>query len=114
MEEPMEPSLDGWDIATSAELDQAEWFPWGSDGKARAKIAVRADGYHVALVEAEPGYRTDPHTHEYAEFFYLIEGTVHNQGKSMSAGGMFAAAAGSTHSHFIADTKVKYLSIFKY
>ena len=109
----MAPSLDGWDIASSAELDQAEWSPWGSEGKARAKIMVRADGYHIALVEAEPGYQTAPHVHEYAEFFYLIEGTVHNQGKAVSAGGMFAAAAGSTHSHFIADTKVKYLSIFK-
>jgi quercetin dioxygenase-like cupin family protein len=109
----VEPSLEGWAIAGSTELDQADWFAWGPDGKARAKIAVSADGYHIALVEAEPGYQTDPHTHSHAEFFYLIEGTVRNQGKPLSAGAMFAASAGSTHTHFIADTKVKYLSIFK-
>lgn len=109
----MDPSLDGWDMATTAELDELEWFAWGSDGKARAKIAARADGYEIALVEAQPGYRTDPHMHRHAEFFYLIEGQVHNQGQAMRAGDMFAASAGSEHTHFVADTKVKYLSIFK-
>ncbi|WNI16400.1 cupin domain-containing protein [Actinacidiphila sp. ITFR-21] len=103
----------GWDIAHDGELADTAWIPWGSDGKARAKIAARADGYHIAVVEAEPGYRTDPHTHQHTEFFYLIEGTVSNQGHTISAGGLFAAAVGSEHNDFIAETKVKYLSIFK-
>jgi quercetin dioxygenase-like cupin family protein len=67
----------------------------------------------MALVEAEPGYRTEPHAHNHAEFFYLIEGTVRTQGRSLSTGAMFAAAAGSSHTDFTAGTRVKYLSIFK-
>jgi quercetin dioxygenase-like cupin family protein len=77
------------------------------------KIAAQADGYHIALVEAEPGYQTDPHVHEHTEFFYLIEGRVRNQGRTVTTGGLFAAAVGSEHTDFIAETKVKYLSIFK-
>lgn len=109
----MEPSLEGWDISHVAEFGDGCWVPWGSHGKARAKIAAKADGYHVALVEAEPGYETDPHVHEHPEFLYVIEGTLRNQGQTMTAGDVFAAAAGSTHSHFVAVTAVKYVSIFK-
>ncbi|MEV0981355.1 cupin domain-containing protein [Streptomyces sp. NPDC049915] len=109
----MEPSLDGWDIARTDGDHQLPWIPWGSQGKARARIAARADGYHVAIVEAEPGYRTEPHTHRHAEFLYVIEGTCTNQGRTMTTGDVFAAAAGSAHTHFIAETPLRYLSIFK-
>ncbi|MEX2268773.1 MAG: hypothetical protein WEA75_08820 [Acidimicrobiia bacterium] len=47
----MDVSLDGWDIQR---FDDVEWAPWGSTGKARAKIIGVADGYMVALVEADP------------------------------------------------------------
>ncbi|MGW7528432.1 cupin domain-containing protein [Streptomyces sp. NPDC054783] len=109
----MEPALEGWDIAHVDGNDELPWIPWGAQGKARARIAARADGYHVAIVEAEPGYRTDPHVHEYAEFLYVIDGTLSNQGRTMTAGDVFAAAAGSAHIHFAAETPVRYVSIFK-
>ncbi|MFF3909735.1 cupin domain-containing protein [Streptomyces sp. NPDC001848] len=109
----MEPSLEGWDISRLDGNDELPWIPWGSQGKARARIAARADGYHVAIVEAEPGYRTDPHVHEHAEFLYVIEGTLSNQGRTMTTGDVFAAAAGSAHTHFIAETPLRYVSIFK-
>ncbi|WP_236076429.1 FAD-dependent oxidoreductase [Streptomyces coffeae] len=105
-----EPSLAGWDIAAA---DHGEWIPWGSCGKARARIVAQADGYHVALVEAEAGYRTDPHVHQHAEFLYLIEGRVSNQGRTITTGGAFAAAAGSVHDAFVSETPVRYVSIFK-
>ena len=56
---PPQPSLEGWDINHA---DQLEWVPWG-EGGARAKILGTADGYVVAYVEAEPGYRGTPHEH---------------------------------------------------
>ncbi|MFE5580720.1 cupin domain-containing protein [Kitasatospora sp. NPDC056531] len=112
-QEPKAPSLEGWDIARVGEFDGIRWIPWGPGGKARAKILARADGYHIALVEGQPGYRTEPHVHEYAEFLYVISGTMHNQGVPMSTGDVFAASAGSVHSDFVADTAVTYLSIFK-
>ena len=102
-------SLDGWDINHA---DQLDWVPWG-EGGARAKILGVADGYVVALVEADAGYRGTPHEHAYAEFFYLIDGRVTNQGTAMTAGDGYAAAAGSRHDHFQADTPARYLSIFK-
>ncbi|MBY8869545.1 cupin domain-containing protein [Streptomyces sennicomposti] len=113
MEPSPSPSLEGWDIARVDGDDQLPWIPWGAQGKARARIAARADGYHVAIVEAEPGYRTDPHVHEHPEFLYVIEGTLSNQGRTMTAGDVFAAAAGSRHTHFVAETPLKYVSIFK-
>jgi uncharacterized protein len=106
----MEVSLDGWDIER---FDDAEWVPWGSGGKARAKVLGAADGYTLALVEAQPGYRGDPHEHAYTEFLYVIDGTLRNQGKDMGRGDGYAAATGSSHADFETTTGATYLSIFK-
>jgi quercetin dioxygenase-like cupin family protein len=102
--------LTGWDIHRNVET---EWSPWGSGGKARAKMLGNADGYLVMLVEAEPGYEGDRHEHEHAEFFYLVEGTVRNQGRELSAGDGYAAAAGSTHTDFTTETGATYVVIFR-
>ena len=59
------PLLDGWNITRNADTD---WVPWG-DGGARAKVLGSADGYLVALVEADAGYQGTPHVHGFAEFF---------------------------------------------
>jgi quercetin dioxygenase-like cupin family protein len=103
-------SLDGWDIAAA---DGIEWGPWGSGDKARAKVLASADGYMVVLVEAQPGYRGDPHEHAHAEFNYVIDGTLRNQGKEMKAGDGYAAAAGSTHTDFETETGATYLVVVK-
>ena len=47
------------------------------------------------------------------QFFHLLEGTLRNQGIELSAGGGYAAAAGSTHTDFEALTPAQFLSIFK-
>jgi len=106
----VELSLDGWDMTT---FEKAEWVPWGSRGDARAKVLGAADGYTVALVEAEPGYYGDPHVHTYPEFFYLVDGVVRNQGQEMVTGDGYAAATGSTHTEFVTDAGATYISIFK-
>ena len=107
----MDISLEGWNIVAA---DQSEWFPWvGSSGEARAKILGSADGYSVMLVEAQPGYAGTPHEHSYAEFNYVVSGTVRNQGVEMKAGDGYAAAAGSTHADFETDTGAAYIVIFK-
>ena len=106
----MDVSLDGWDIA---HFDDVDWAPWGGSGTARAKVIGSTDGYFVALVEAEAGYRGDPHEHEHPEFFHLIKGSVMNQGVQMTPGDGYAAAAGSTHADFTSDTGATYLIIFK-
>jgi quercetin dioxygenase-like cupin family protein len=103
-------SLDGWDIGHADELD---WIPWGSRGDARAKILGSADGYVVALVQAEPGYKGDPHEHAYAEFNYVVDGTVRNQGQQMIQGDGYAAASGSTHTDFETESGATYITIFK-
>jgi quercetin dioxygenase-like cupin family protein len=103
-------SLDGWDIG---QFDDMEWSPWGSSGNARAKVLATGDGYFVALVEAEPGYTGDPHTHTYPEFSYVVEGSVRTQGVVMNKGAGYVAAAGSTHDDFFTETGATYLSIFK-
>jgi len=104
-------SLDGWNIVSA---DEAEWMPWaGSAGEARAKMLGAADGYTVVLVEAKPDYRGSEHEHAYAEFNYVIDGTVRNQGQEMKAGDGYAAAAGSTHADFATDSGATYLVIFK-
>ena len=74
----------GWNMVRA---DDAEWAPWGSQGNARAKVLGTADGYYVTLVEADAGYRGDPHEHTHAEFFYVLDGTVRNQGEVITAGG---------------------------
>jgi quercetin dioxygenase-like cupin family protein len=107
----MEISLEGWDIADAA---QTEWGPWtGSAGEARAKVLASADDYTVVLVEAQPGYAGSPHVHGYAEFNYVVSGTLRNQGRSMSAGDGYAAAAGSSHADFETDTGATYIVVFK-
>jgi quercetin dioxygenase-like cupin family protein len=69
--------------------------------------------YTVAYVQADPGYVGDPHEHAAAEFFYLVDGTLRNQGRVMKAGDGYAAAAGSKHSDFTTDTGATYVVIFK-
>ena len=74
---------------------------------------LQADGYTVTLVEAQPGYAGSPHEHAHAEFNYVIAGTLRNQGREMSVGDGYAAAAGSTHTDFATETGATYLVIFK-
>jgi quercetin dioxygenase-like cupin family protein len=103
-------SLDGWDIGR---FEKLEWVPWGTRGDARAKLLGSADGYIVALVEAEPGYSGDPHSHAYTEFLYVVDGVLRNQGQEMVAGDGYAAAVGSTHADFSTEGGATYISIFK-
>jgi quercetin dioxygenase-like cupin family protein len=106
----MDISLEGWDIQAA---ESVEWVPWGTKGSARAKILGSADGYIVAYVQADPGYEGDPHVHGHPEFFYLVEGTVRNQGREMVAGDGYAAGTNSSHTDFATDTGTTYIVIFK-
>src|SRR5215475_10165174 len=106
---PPTPPLDNWDVRHGAEVD---WMPWGNQGNAEAKILGEADGYMVALIQADAGYQTAPHDHAHAEFFYLLDGVVRNQGEDLHAGDGYAAAAGSVHTDFAVQVPATYLSIF--
>ena len=103
-------ALAGWNIVRAADV---EWAPWGGTGNARAKVLGTADGYYVTLVEAEAGYRGDPHEHTNAEFFYLLDGTIRNQGQVITAGDGYAAATGSTHTDFVVESAARYLIVFR-
>jgi quercetin dioxygenase-like cupin family protein len=104
-------SLAGWDIER---FDGVEWADWGSQpGLARAKVLGNADGYMVALIEAEAGYEGDPHVHDFPEFLHVIAGTVENQGQTMTTGDSYAAAAGSTHAQFSTATGATYVLVFR-
>src|SRR3954469_9879657 len=102
----MDISLAGWDIGA---FDAAPWAPWGSGGKARAKVLASGDGFYIAYVDAEPGYTGDEHEHKATEFSYVIEGSLRTQGTMMNAGDAYVASAGSTHSDFETETGAKYL-----
>ena len=103
-------SLDGWDIG---HFDDVDWGPWGSGGNARAKMLASGDDYYVALVEAEPGYRGDPHEHAHTEFLFVVDGSLRTQGRSMGKGDGYVARVGSTHDDFATDDGATYLSIFR-
>ncbi len=107
---PPTPSLDKWDIRHAADR---EWIAWGNQGNAKTKILGEADGYTVALIRADSGYQTAPHDHTHAEFLYLLEGVVRNQGQVLTAGDAYAAATGSTHTDFAVQSPAPYLSIFR-
>ena len=62
----------------------ATWGAWGGSDNARAKVLGNADGYLIAFVEAEAGYRGTPHEHAHAEFFYLLDGRIRNQGDELT------------------------------
>ncbi len=79
----MEMSLEGWNIAKGA---AADWVPWGSGNKARARVLGSADGFFFAVVEASPGYRGDPHVHDHPEFLYVLDGAVRTQGQMLERG----------------------------
>jgi anti-sigma factor ChrR (cupin superfamily) len=104
------PDLDCWDIGMADALD---WVPWGATGGARAKVLGQADGYVVAMVEADAGYRGTDHEHAAAELLYVVRGRLRNQGVELSAGDGYAAASGSTHTDFEAIEPCRYLSIFR-
>jgi uncharacterized protein len=102
--------LDRWDIRHQS---GAPWIPWGEGGKARAKVLGEADGYTATVIEAGPGYTGSHHEHTHAEFFYLIDGEIRNQGQTMSSGDGYAAAAGSIHSDFEVLSPSTYLIIWR-
>jgi len=104
------PSLEHWDIRHHNDV---EWLPWGSKGNARVKVLGEADGYTVAVVEADAGYEASEHEHAHAEFFYLIDGSIRNQGQQMDTGDGYAAARGSVHTDFKVQRPSVYLSIFR-
>jgi anti-sigma factor ChrR (cupin superfamily) len=103
-------SLDGWSFGDPESVD---WAPWGSGGNARAKLLADGDSHYAALIEAEPGYRGDPHEHAAVEFLYVVSGSVQTQGRELTAGSAYVAAAGSTHDAFGTEGGATYLSIFK-
>jgi quercetin dioxygenase-like cupin family protein len=107
---PADHPLEGWDLGRFASV---AWVPWGSGDGARARVLAQADGFHLALVEAEAGYTGDPHVHAHPEFLYVVEGTVRTQGRTLVAGDAYAAAPGSEHTDFTTETGATYLSIFK-
>ncbi len=72
-----------------------------------------ADGHHVALVDATPGYTGGPHEHNHAEFLYVLDGELRKQGQAMAAGGAYAASCGSQHTDFVTTTGARYLTVFK-
>lgn len=104
------PNLDGWNIGHAADV---EWQPWGSNGNARAKVLAAGDGYYIAVVEADPGYRGDHHVHEHTEFSVVLDGSFLTQGIELGAGDAYVAEAGSVHSDFEAPRGARYVSIFK-
>jgi hypothetical protein len=105
----MEIVLDGWSVGASS---GAEWIPWGSGGNARARVLAAADGYSLVVVDADAGYVGSPHRHERTEFLYVLEGSLHNQGSLIGAGGGYVASAGTVHADFGTATGARYLSIF--
>jgi quercetin dioxygenase-like cupin family protein len=106
----MEHALAGWDIGA---VDDQEWVAWGSTNNARAKVLAVADGYHVVLVEAEAGYSSEAHLHDFPEFLYVIDGSLRTQGQLMTRGDAYAASAGSAHTDFATETGATYVSIFR-
>jgi quercetin dioxygenase-like cupin family protein len=103
-------SLEGWDVRHGADV---EWAPWGVNRDARVKVLAEADGYTIALIQADKGYRTAPHEHAHAEFFYLLDGEIRNQGETLTTGNAYAAATGSVHTDFEVRSPSTYLSIFR-
>src|SRR5687768_7641891 len=107
----MQHSLAGWSVER---FNQVGWVPWGGSGpNARAKVLGNSDGYFLTLIEAEAGYRGDPHEHTYPEFLYVIDGSVRTQGQTMTRGDGYAAAAGSSHTDFATDSGATYVLLFK-
>jgi quercetin dioxygenase-like cupin family protein len=102
--------LDRWDIRSAADT---VWTAWGQGSRARAEVLGEADGYTVTVIEAEAGYRGAAHEHTSAEFFYLVEGRVRNQGRTMQGGDGYAAAAGSVHSDFEVLAPSTYLIVWR-
>lgn len=101
-------ALEGWSFGRA---EDHEWMPWGGSG-ARAKVLASGDGVNIALVEAEPGYRGDPHVHERTEMLHVLSGTVVSNGVEMGPGEVYVAAAGSRHESFHTEAGATYLSIF--
>ncbi len=99
----------GWSIGSAAET---EWVPWGGGG-ARAKILASGDGYHLSLIEAEPGYEGTAHVHEHTEMLHVLSGEVVTNGVTLGPGDGYVAEAGSEHVSFASPTGATYLSIFK-
>jgi quercetin dioxygenase-like cupin family protein len=109
MSEEME-ELAGWDMNQAADVPAV---PWGGGDDARAKVLASGDGYLIALVEADAGYRGTPHEHTSTEFLYVLQGRIRTQGRVLEAGGAYVASQGSRHTHFEVEAAASYLSIFK-
>jgi len=66
-------------------------------------IAV-TDGWEMQIVRFEPGARFPLHTHERAEFIFILEGELVQAGRRLGPGWASVAAAGSVDQDVHSDT----------
>jgi hypothetical protein len=89
----------------------------GPLGATKATLEPRSSAEPTAMslrwVETEVSYRRTPHEHSHPEFFYLVEGNIRNQCQTIKCGDRYAAATGSVHTDFEAESPSTYLVIFR-
>ena len=84
-----------------------EHLPWRPSAPATGvlvKDVAAADGWAMQVVRVEPGGRFPLHTHEHAEFLFVLEGELVQGGRSLGPGWASVAAAGSIDADVHSDT----------
>lgn len=90
--------LSGFSLKDEKELP---WIPSKFAAGVEVKNLGKANGRAVQLVKFSPAASFPSHTHTDAEFLYVLEGEVFQNGVKLTAGCSATAAAGSVDETFV-------------
>ena len=74
-----------WHVPTSDGTDEQESAEAGRKGAKRRFLAQGDSGFFVQIVEIPPNFDAPAHSHDHAEIFMVLEGSVIVDGETLGA-----------------------------
>jgi quercetin dioxygenase-like cupin family protein len=89
-----------------------EWIPSKFADGVEIKKLGKANGRSLLLVRFQPGASYPSHVHSDCEFIYVLEGSVLQNGKLLTAGCSTVAEAGTVDETFISPSGCTFLLFY--
>ena len=92
--------------------DQLPWIPSRFAPGVEVKNLGKANGRAMQLVRFQPGASFPAHLHTDAEFLFMLEGEVFQNGQRLGTGWSSVAPAGTRDSTFVSPAGCSFLLVY--
>ena len=92
--------------------DDLPWIPSRFASGVEVKNLGKANGRAMQLVRFQPGASFPAHLHTDAEFLFMLEGDVFQNGQKLRSGWSSVAAAGTYDTYFMSPTGCTFLLVY--